>query len=242
MYSLLIIFWDLSYLLPFKLFSVLLHEISHAIVTYLTGGRVSSIVISWNESGYTISQGGIFLLIASAGYLGNIVWGSCMLYFSSRLHTHTYFSIFIGIIITLFVLNFSRSMDTMLFFLSFAWALLFIVTAMSYKTINRYLLYVIGSITTLYSLFDLTDFINIADSDAGKIANYYIQGQHAVWLNHLLAYSIALLIVLLSVWIFITMHIYLLRDPDFILSSTQKNTNLPVAQAPVPNPIPQSYP
>ncbi|MFN7144243.1 MAG: M50 family metallopeptidase, partial [Myxococcota bacterium] len=48
---------------PLRLLTVLLHEGGHAVATVLTGGRVVEIVVNAEESGHTLSSGGIHFLI-----------------------------------------------------------------------------------------------------------------------------------------------------------------------------------
>ena len=79
--------WARVVLYPFKLFTTWVHESSHALMTVLVGGRVSSIAIQPDTSGLTLSllpagrtaRG----LVASAGYLGAAVVG-CLLMVSTR--------------------------------------------------------------------------------------------------------------------------------------------------------------
>jgi hypothetical protein len=60
---------------PLRLLTVLLHEGSHALVAVLTGGRVLEIVVRAEESGHTLTAGGVPLLISNAGYLGGLTAG-----------------------------------------------------------------------------------------------------------------------------------------------------------------------
>jgi len=79
--------WAPFLLYPFKLFTAWVHESSHALVTVLVGGRVTSIAIQLDTSGVTqslvpagrIARG----LVASAGYPGAAVVG-CLLSASLR--------------------------------------------------------------------------------------------------------------------------------------------------------------
>lgn len=60
---------------PLRLLTVLLHEGGHAVATVLTGGRVVEIVVNAEESGHTLSAGGIHFLILQGGYLGSLLAG-----------------------------------------------------------------------------------------------------------------------------------------------------------------------
>jgi hypothetical protein len=80
--------WAGVLLYPFKLFTTWVHEGSHALMTVLVGGRVTSITIAPDTSGLTLSlvpasrvAGG---LVTSAGYLGAAVVG-CLLMAATRI-------------------------------------------------------------------------------------------------------------------------------------------------------------
>jgi hypothetical protein len=60
---------------PLRLLTVLLHEGGHAIVALLTGGEVVEIRVNAEESGHTISAGGVHFLILHGGYLGSLLAG-----------------------------------------------------------------------------------------------------------------------------------------------------------------------
>jgi hypothetical protein len=70
---------------PLNQFATLVHEMSHAIVTVLTGGHVSSMTIvpdGQGHGGLTHSNGGIFFFVAQAGYLGTAIFGSFLVWLS----------------------------------------------------------------------------------------------------------------------------------------------------------------
>jgi hypothetical protein len=67
---------------PFKLLTVALHEMGHALLTVLTGGRVLGLTINENEGGLTRFVGGSPFFSFPAGYLGALFWGAFLLYSS----------------------------------------------------------------------------------------------------------------------------------------------------------------
>jgi len=77
-----IIFYNSYLVFPIKLFVVFLHEISHTIAAYLTGGKVSYLTFNLNLSGKTVIEKGNSIFIASSGYLGSLAIG-ILLYLSS---------------------------------------------------------------------------------------------------------------------------------------------------------------
>lgn len=60
---------------PLRLLTVLLHEGGHAVMALLTGGSIVEIVVNAEESGHTLTSGGIGFLILNAGYLGAMLAG-----------------------------------------------------------------------------------------------------------------------------------------------------------------------
>ena len=77
--------WTSPWLAPLKILIVLFHELSHALMTIITGGEVVSLELSSNQGGMVLSRGGSRFLILSAGYLGSLLMagsylaiGSCL--------------------------------------------------------------------------------------------------------------------------------------------------------------------
>lgn len=67
---------------PFRIFVTFIHEGGHAIAALLTGNSVASLSVAMNASGETYtSQGGTFsqMFVASAGYLGAMLYGTLLL-------------------------------------------------------------------------------------------------------------------------------------------------------------------
>ncbi|MBV7314412.1 M50 family metallopeptidase [Shewanella sp. NIFS-20-20] len=61
--------------LPFNWLESYFHEISHALMTVITGGEVSHLELLSNGAGYCYSVGGWPVLIGMSGYLGASLWG-----------------------------------------------------------------------------------------------------------------------------------------------------------------------
>ncbi len=70
--------WYTPVIYPLKIFVVLLHETSHALMIVATGGKVGHIMLDPAEGGVTMGTGGIPFLTLSAGYLGSLVLGSLL--------------------------------------------------------------------------------------------------------------------------------------------------------------------
>jgi len=69
---------------PIRLFVTYIHEIGHALAALATFGGVNRVALDWSGSGVTFTQGGLGLLISSAGYLTTTLYGSGLLLFLRR--------------------------------------------------------------------------------------------------------------------------------------------------------------
>lgn len=69
---------------PIRLFVTYIHEIGHALAALATFGGVNRVALDWSGSGVTFTQGGLGLLISSAGYLTTTLYGSALLLFLRR--------------------------------------------------------------------------------------------------------------------------------------------------------------
>lgn len=67
-------------LLPFDYLNTHLHELCHAAVCCLTGGKVDHIVVFMNGEGVTYTWGGYDPAVQMAGYLGSSLIGSAMIW------------------------------------------------------------------------------------------------------------------------------------------------------------------
>ncbi|MBI3951841.1 MAG: M50 family metallopeptidase [Acidobacteria bacterium] len=64
---------------PFRIFVTFIHETAHALAALMTGGHVEHIEVAPDGNGLTYTRGGWGLLIASAGYLGTVLYGGWLL-------------------------------------------------------------------------------------------------------------------------------------------------------------------
>ncbi|MCJ8348384.1 M50 family metallopeptidase [Moritella sp.] len=86
-FTVLVFMWQSTLIAPLKILVVFLHELSHALATWLTGGKVVEFVVSAYQSGHVISAGGSRFIILSAGYLGSLLFGLLFYAASSRRKT-----------------------------------------------------------------------------------------------------------------------------------------------------------
>ena len=63
---------------PFRLFGTFVHEISHGLAAFATGGSLDRFVVNPDLSGMAWSLGGVRWIVASAGYIGSAVFGALL--------------------------------------------------------------------------------------------------------------------------------------------------------------------
>jgi hypothetical protein len=81
---LVLLLWDTILVYPFKIFVVLLHEISHGLAAVATGGSIERITLSADQGGACQTAGGSRFWILNAGYLGSLGWGALLLLLGTR--------------------------------------------------------------------------------------------------------------------------------------------------------------
>ena len=77
-FALLWYFWYTPVVYPLKIFVVLLHETSHALAIWGTGGQVERITLNAMQGGATYGRGGSAFISLSAGYLGSLALGALL--------------------------------------------------------------------------------------------------------------------------------------------------------------------
>ena len=187
-----LVLWDTPVVKPFRFFMVMIHELCHAAAAIISGGEVTEIRTHWNESGHTMSRGGIIPLISSAGYVGAAFLGAFTVYAGSWLTVQRVLLGAIGSIVVWMTFFYTPVMG-----LDFLFGILcgtvLIGIAAQFPRVSVWAATWLGVMLCLYSLYDFrTDlWYNTANTDAGILANYYRVP--------LLAYPIAFLWALVSV-------------------------------------------
>ena len=169
-----VLLWNTPIVYPLKILVVFFHELSHAVMTLATGGRVHAIQLSVWEGGLTLSSGGSPFLIAGAGYLGSLVCGGLVLLSAQRTKWYGRATLAIGIVVLLVALAWVRPLFSfgMLFCLLSAAALLWLGRRGS-PALNHFVLVLIGLTSCLYALLDIkADILDqpLAHSDARALA------------------------------------------------------------------------
>jgi hypothetical protein len=157
---------------PFRVFVVFLHEISHGIAAVLTGGRIESIGLSFDEGGVCRTRGGSAFVILNAGYLGSLAWGAAFLVAGERRKSARAVIGAIG----LFTLGVTLVYVRTLF--GFGYGILASVALLATAArlgpgVSELLLATIGATSALYAVWDVaTDVLlrHAAESDAAALA------------------------------------------------------------------------
>lgn len=188
----------LDYLYPIKLFTVLLHEYSHAIVAVATGGKVVELTVSPDLTGHVKSVGGSRFLTLTAGYLGSLIFGALIFYWAyvRRHPTSVYYMLSIVIVIGMIVFQ-----PTMM-----AASISLIVLGVLYPVIHKLpkwggvILGSIGLSSMLYAIRDIYSHTIIhpgLQSDAHMLAKE-IGGTTQMWGALWLCISLAVLVYLVK--------------------------------------------
>lgn len=136
-----------------RIFVVMLHESSHALATWLTGGDVHNYILSKYEGGRVLTSGGYGPFIATAGYLGSLIWGIMLLYFSSISSNHKLGTFLLGSWILFFTL-FSSDILTITFGVTF-FLFLITISLTKYNLLSEVVLKMIGLFSIVYVPHDI---------------------------------------------------------------------------------------
>jgi len=149
--------WNTPVIYPIKLFVVMLHELSHAIMGIVTGGKITAMSVGLDLSGKCQIQGGNQIAIASVGYLGSLLWGIVIFISPNNLKSGKWILISFAIMILSISIYTSYSNLTFVF-LSLVTSIIILLFAL-FLRINIVSLLVrgIGLISCVYVLFDMKE-------------------------------------------------------------------------------------
>jgi hypothetical protein len=147
--------WDTPVVYPLKIFVVLLHEASHALVAVATGGSVHAITLDPRQGGATLTYGGNRFLTLSAGYLGSLAWGALMVEASrARRIPPKLVNALIGGVVVALTAFYVRSLFGVVFGIAFGAAMIAFSRRMS-VALNKGLLLTLGMTSALYAILDI---------------------------------------------------------------------------------------
>lgn len=147
--------WDTPAVYPLKVFVVLLHEISHAMVAVATGGTIDRIVLDPNQGGACYCPGGNPFLTLSAGYLGSLAWGALLISAGQmkRLNSR-WVTGAVGLLVVGLTLAYVRSTFGFWFGLAFG-SVLFLGALRLSAAVNQGILLTLGLTSCLYAILDI---------------------------------------------------------------------------------------
>lgn len=147
--------WNTPAIYPIKIFVVMLHEISHGLVSVATGGTIERIVLDPYQGGACYCGGGNAFLTLSAGYLGSLLWGVGLLSAAQapRVSNRLLVTLVGGTVVALSLL-YVRNGFGLLFGLGFG-VTLFAAGQRLSAGANRVVLTTLGLTSCLYALLDI---------------------------------------------------------------------------------------
>lgn len=148
--------WNTFLIYPIKLFVVLTHEMSHGIAAIVSGGKLDSILLTSSLGGESRTIGGSRFIIASAGYLGSLIFGALLFISGYKEKMRKVFSIILAILLILFAANYLEGgfgrISAVLF------ALFFILFPIYLPEIaNTYFYKILGIISMAYVAIDIKE-------------------------------------------------------------------------------------
>jgi len=191
--------WDTPAVYPLKVFVVLLHEVSHAMMAVATGGTIDKIVLDPNQGGACYCPGGNAFLTLSAGYLGSLAWGGLLVSAGQMKRINSrWVTGAVGLLVVGLTLAYVRSQFGFWFGLAFGSVLVVGAVRLS-VAINKGILLTLGLTSCLYAILDIkSDVIDRPElrSDAAMLGD--LTGIHTmVWGSLWIVIA-----VLVSAWLF----------------------------------------
>src|SRR5689334_18059530 len=104
---------------PIRQFVTLVHEAGHALAALATFGDVRRVTLDWSGSGETWFVGGSRLIVASAGYLSTILYGSALLLMLRRARNARGAAVCTGVLLLLITVLFGGNLLAWLMGLTF---------------------------------------------------------------------------------------------------------------------------
>jgi hypothetical protein len=148
--------WQTPVVVPLKILVVFLHELSHAVAAWLTGGSVEQISLSPAQGGFAITRGGNRFAILSAGYLGSLLMGVGLLMLALRSEADRWITGALGAVMLIVTVFYVRDLFAAVFCGLSGVALLAMARFLGH-TANDMVLRVIGLSSVIYVPYDIFD-------------------------------------------------------------------------------------
>ncbi len=152
--ALIVALWPTRALIPLKILIVLLHELSHAAATVLTGGSVESLSINPMEGGQVVSRGGNRFITLSAGYVGSLILGVALFLLAVRTRLDRGVMAILGATILLAAALYVREIFALWFCVG-AGLLMIAAAKFLNREINDLMLRLIGLTSMIYVPYDI---------------------------------------------------------------------------------------
>ncbi|MBI3977543.1 MAG: M50 family metallopeptidase [Chloroflexi bacterium] len=167
--AMVLIFWATPIVYPIRLFVTLVHELSHAVAALATGGQVEAVVVFPTAGGVTLARGGNLFVVASAGYLGSVIFGGGLLALAKRGTWNRRALKLIAISLVVADLLFVRNIFGILATLALAVGCWLLATA-GPSWLVGFSVYLLAALNTLYAVADLTGVFFLSLVGAGTDA------------------------------------------------------------------------
>ncbi|HKP13155.1 MAG TPA: M50 family metallopeptidase [Blastocatellia bacterium] len=191
---------------PIRQFVTLLHEAGHALAALATFGGVRRVTLDWSGSGETLFVGGSTLVVASAGYLSTILYGSALLLILRRARRARGVAIFTAVLLLVITVLFGGNLLAWMTGLFFGVGCL-LMGLKARPKVTHFVMSFLAVQCVLNALYDLRTllFLSAYDSDIhtdaqlmANATNGFIPG--LVWALGWSAIAIAMLGVTLMVY------------------------------------------
>lgn len=171
-YGVIIFFlWHTPVLFPFKLITVYIHEMGHALAGLATGGKVKGIEVNPDEGGVCHLAGGSMWLVLPAGYLGSSIVGAALILLGTSLFLSKIAAVLL-IVGLLFALWWAKNWLSRGLTLG-SMVLLVLLWWLKNGVGLPYLISFVGTMSSMYAIFDIYDDTirrNVPSSDASRMA------------------------------------------------------------------------
>lgn len=176
--GLLYLLWQTAITYPLRILVVFLHELSHAVATWLTGGRVLEFDVVARGGGHVLSQGGNLFLIFTAGYLGSLLWGVAFYVAARQTRADRALLGAIGAVLLIIAVYYGFGSFLMLYGVVFGLILLAIAIKLP-NIVSDILLRVIGLTSMIYVPLDIVSDTILRPglpSDAALLGQHFFGG------------------------------------------------------------------
>lgn len=174
--------WSTPVVLPLKFLVVFFHELSHALMAMLTGGRVESLSVNFQQGGEVWTRGGSRFLTLTAGYLGSLLIGVGLLLIALRSRMDKAVLAGIGVVMLVVLVLYVRDIPAIII-CGLTGAALIAASRFFSEQICDLILRVIGLSSLIFVPYDIWDDVirrSYLRSDARMLAEE-IGGTTMIW-------------------------------------------------------------